>query len=237
VSLWFVTPAYRRFNLSAVCFDQRAGVIEALRQAGVEAHQVVIGDDANLDIARRFGFATVERDNQWLDTKFNDGMQYAGEHGAEWIVPIGSDSWIDPAYFLPLPDPSETRTSPIYCAVEQERMAELWVGRGSGAGPYMFHRSLLEPSGFRPAGDGQRNRGIDGATITGIGVPINWRQQNLHQFQYIGFRGTPHITPYAKLLRWVINERGKSTWPQIAARYGQDLVERVREALAADAIS
>jgi len=226
--------------LTAVCLEQRRRVIETLARHGVEAQCVVVADDRNLDTARALGFATVRRENDWLDTKFNDGMEYAGRQGAEWIVPIGSDSWIDPAYFLSLPAIG-TRTSPLYCAVEPGRMVEISVGRPAGAGPYVFHRSLLEPSGFRPAGDGQRQRGIDGATITGIeastGRPIDWQSYNLHGLQYVGFRGTPHITAYEKLKRrWGVRER-RNPWPFLNRHYGVDIVIAARLALQKDAAS
>jgi hypothetical protein len=215
--------------LSEVCFAQRRHVIDTLAEHGIEAHCVVIADDANLDLAREQGFATVERDNEWLGRKFNDGMEYAGKHGAEWIVPIGSDSWIDPIYFLPLPNPWETRTSAMYCAVEADRLAELCVGR-SGAGPYMFHRSLLVRSGFRPAQD-ELHAGIDGSTIRGIGRPIRWRQRDMHPLQYVGFRGTPLITPYDRLMsKWGVREHD-DPWAILAKHYPADLVQRARSVM------
>ena len=153
-------------------------------------------------MARKRGFHVVERDNKWLGRKFNDGMEYAGKHGAEWIVPIGSDSWIDPRYILPLPDPSETRTSPLYAVVTSAKIAELRVKDGRGAGPYMFHRSLLEPLGFRPAKD-ELPRGIDTSTLRGIrsmGLTVNWSERNVHSLQYVGFRCKPYLSSYGYLL-------------------------------------
>lgn len=228
MSVWFVTPAFQRVELTAICLEQRRRVIESLAGAGVEAHQVVVADDENLDVARELGFATVERDNEWLGRKFNDGIEYAGKHGAEWIVPIGSDSWIDPAYFLPLPSSRETRTSAMYCAVEAERLAELRVGR-NGAGPYMFHRSLLVHSRFRPADDFV-HRNIDRSTIAGIGRPIRWASRDLHPFQYIGFRGQPLLTTYERLIsKWGVREH--EPWDILARHYDADLVDRARAAL------
>jgi len=233
--VWLVTPAWQRFDLSAVCFEQHRRVIDTLARHGIEAHQVVVADDANLDIARGLGFDVVERDNEWLGRKFNDGMEYAGLHGADWIVPIGSDSWIDPAYFLPLPRPSLTRTSPNYCVVEADRMAELRVGR-NGAGPYVFHRSLLAPKGFRPAED-ELAKGIDGSTIRGITRPIVWRPLTLHPFQYVGFRGTPHITRYERLMdKWGVAEHA-DPWDILATRYDADLVERSRLVMSGQAVA
>lgn len=229
-SLWFVTPAWKRYDLSAVCFEQRRRVIAALELEGIEAHCVVVADDANLDIARSMGFETRERDNAWLGRKFNDGMEYAGQHGADIIVPIGSDSWIHPSYFLPLARPGETLTSRMYCVVTDERLAELKVDTRGGAGPYALNRAQLAPSGFRPADD-EISKGVDGSTLRGIGAVINWRFRDSTPLQYVGFRGTPHITRYERLLeKWGTAER-TDPWDALATLYDADLVEAARSAL------
>jgi hypothetical protein len=171
---------------------------------------------------------TVERNNEWLGRKFNDGMEYAGKHGAEWIVPIGSDSWIDPEYFLPLPGHRYTRTSAMYSVVEQDRMAELKVGR-HGAGPYMFHRNVF-PHGFRPAADELR-KNIDSSTIKGMARTLRWEPKDIYPLQYVGFRGTPHITKYDNLMmKWGTAERD-DPWDRLAHHYPPELVERARLAL------
>lgn len=225
--IFFVTPAWGRYELTAVCLEQRKLVIDHLATEGLEAHCVVIADDENLDTARAIGFDTVEQNNDGLGRRFNDGMQYAGEHGAEWIVPIGSDSWIDPAYFLPLPH--NTRTSGMYAAVAADRMALLDVG-GNGAGPYMFHRSLLEGCGFRPAED-HLKRNIDSSTIRGIGRPITWERRDLHSMQYIGFRGVPHITRYEDLKNiWGVSEV-HDPLTALSEHYPADLVSRAMATL------
>lgn len=226
--IYFVTPAYQRFELTAVCLEQRQRVIDRLAGAGIEARCVVVADDENLDTARALGFDTVERDNEWLGRKFNDGIEYAATHGAEWIVPIGSDSWIAASYFTPEPDPSLTVTSALYTVVESERMAYLHVGN-RGAGPYMFHRSLLDPN-FRPARD-DISRYVDSSTVAGITKPIEWHHRDLHPLQYIGFRGQPHLTPYKRLKEaWGVSE-STDPWDQLAKHYPLDLVERARLAL------
>jgi hypothetical protein len=125
--IYFVTPAWQRYELSEVCFEQRKRVIDRLNGYGIEAHCVVVADDANIDIALSAGFEIVEQDNEWLGRRFNDGIEYAARQGAEWIVPIGSDSWIDLAYFLPLPDTKWTRTSKMYAAVTSGRIGYLNV--------------------------------------------------------------------------------------------------------------
>lgn len=227
-SLWFVTPAWQRYELTAACLAERAWVIEKLRGMNIEGHCVVVADDENLDIARDLSFDVVERNNDWLGRKFNDGMEYAGTHGADFIVPIGSDSWIHPDYFRDLRE-GVTRTAAEYAAVEPLRMVTLQVG-GYGAGPYVFERSLLEPSGFRPAEDHLR-KSIDRSTMRGIGQPIRWRKHSVHALQYIGFRQEPLITSYEVLKRMWGRQEYAPPWPKLAELYPTDLVEMARKAL------
>ena len=229
MSIWFVTPAWGRFELSAVCFEQRAQVIAELAARGIEAQCVVVADDENLELARAHGFATVERDNEWLGRRFNDGMQYAGEHDASWVVPIGSDSWIDIEYLLPLPSIRSARTSRFYAVVKPDRIAQLVVERG-GAGPYMLPAAALARAHFRPAKD-ELHRGIDGSTLAGLGR-LRWQYRDLHPLQYIGFRGNPHLTSYDRLWQyWGEREEG-DPWTLLAERYDRVLVAAAQKALA-----
>lgn len=224
--LWFITPCFKRYDLTAICLEQRQRVIADLAGSGIEAQCVVVADDANLDTARSLGFAIVERDNLWLGRRFNDGIEYAAQHGAEYIVPIGSDSWVDPAYLAGRLNPAVTRTSDFYTVVEGNRLCQASVRDGKGAGPYVFHRSLLEPH-FRPARDYIR-RGVDGSTIRGLRTEPTWRYRNLHPLQYVGFRSQPQITPYERIRdRWGVAEF-EDPWPMLAEHYPADLVERVR---------
>lgn len=227
--IFFVTPAWQRFDLTAVCLEHRQRVIDEMAQHGIEARCVVIADDENLDIARGLGFDMVEQNNDWLGRKFNDGIEYAAKHGAEWIVPIGSDSWIDPAYFLPLPDPSLTRTSGNYAAVELHRMAVLSVENPKNpAGPHMIHRDRL-PSNYRPAVD-TISRYIDSSTLHGL-HGVAWEHNDIHPLQYIGFRQEPLITPYQRLWNaWGVRE-STDPWTELAAHYPADLVEKARACL------
>lgn len=231
--LYFVTPAYQRFELSAVCFDQRRHVIETLAERGIDARCVVVADDENLDLARDRGFDTVEHPNVVSD-KFNAGMAYAGAQGAEWIVPIGSDSWIDPAYFLGLHS-GAVRTSQLYCHVTADRLGEARVRRRAGAGPYVLGRRHLEPSGFRPAKSGLMSH-VDSSTIAGLANPV-FGNFHRHPFQYIGFRVAPYITSYESLMRaWGVREHA-DPWAILASHYPADLVARVRGVIDPQAVA
>jgi hypothetical protein len=224
--IYFVTPAYRRYELSEVCFEQRKRVIDHLNSQGIEAHCVVIADDENIDIALSAGFEIVEQNNEWLGRRFNDGIEYAARNGATWIVPIGSDSWIDPAYLLPLP--AQSRTSGNYAVVTGDRMGVLEVGERNPAGPHMIHRSTL-PESLRPARD-ELNRYVDSSTLAGL-QGVEWESRKVHPLQYIGFRGQPHLTPYDRLWRaWGVRE-STDPWTELAAVYPTDLVDRARRCL------
>lgn len=228
-SLWMVTPAWKRLALSAVVFEQHRRVLALLSAHGIDGYSVVIADDENLDLARSCGFETVERNNEWLGRRFNDGIEYAAKHGADYIVPIGSDSFIDPAFFLDLPARPYIRTSGLYCAVEPERLAELDVRTRSGAGPYVIPRASLKRSRFRPAQDKLKRR-IDSSTVRALGT-VRWRFRDLHPFQYVGFRLPPLLTPYQTLqARWGVREHPEP-WRILARHYPVDLVAAARNAI------
>lgn len=228
--LWFVTPAWRRFALSAVCFEQRRRTIAELAESGIEAHCVVIADDENLELARAAGFDVVERDNEYLGRKFNDGYQYAAEHGADWIVPVGSDSWVQARYFDPLPDNGAIRTSHYLLTVARDRMAHLEIKPNHGGGPYVMRRALFESSGYRPAKD-FICRGTDRSMIDGLGVPVTWETRDVSRFQHVSFRGEPHVTDYQRLwFHWGVQEE-YDPWDQLAAHYDPQLVAAAKAAL------
>ena len=233
MQLWFVTPAFRRFALAEVCFDQWKQTSAALAGDGVELRVVVISDDENLDLARAAGFDTVEQNNDWLGRRFNDGYEYACRNGADWVTGVGSDSWIDPAYLLPLPEAPVARRSRHLAVVTSTRLAELWV-TSIGATPYLWHRSLFEPAGFRPLEDAIR-RGCDTSTIVGIelarGERITWEERNLHPYQHVSFRAKPHLTRYSRLWAAFGQRERYDQWDVLAEHYPADLVARARVAI------
>ena len=109
-SLWFVVPAHGRVELARICLRQLRRTCDALALEGVEATAVVVADDENLNTARALGFGTVERNNAFTSRKFNDGIQFAldpewNPRPADYVVPCGSDDWVDHRLFLHLPRP------------------------------------------------------------------------------------------------------------------------------------
>ena len=232
MSLYFITPAWQRYELSEVCFEQRKRVIDTLGERGIEAHCVVIADDENVDIALSKGFEVVKQNNDGLGRKVNDGYDAAASQGAEWMIFIGSDSWIDPAFIAPLPTdpPNLVRSSPAYCAVTPDRLALLRVTHPTNpAGPHIFHRDLLARAKYRPVAD-ELMRNIDSRTNAAL-APFKFSVRDVHPFQYIGFRAPPMITSYGALWnRWGIAEYD-DPWSLLAEHYDADLVEAARRVL------
>jgi hypothetical protein len=114
----------------------------------------------------------------------------------------------------------------MYAPVQLDRLAELKVGQ-VGAGPHMFHRSLMAPVGFRPLPE-TLNKNCDHNTIRGFKRPIRLEWRDVHPLQYIGFRYRPLITGYDGMWRkWGVVER-TDPWERLAAVYPPDLVERAR---------
>jgi hypothetical protein len=231
--LYFVTPAWLRYELSDACAAERRWVMDMLNaESDLEVHSVVVADDENLDIAREYGFEIVEQNNDYLGRKFNDGIEYAATHGADWIVPIGSDSWIDPMYFMEPLDPAKIRTSELYTAVAVDKLAQCRVRDGKGAGPYVIHRDLLGPVNFRPCGE-TLHRSIDRSMIRALGgiEAVEWEHKDLHPLQYIGFRGEPTITSYDILMNtWGLLEVTEP-WEWLPHFYPQHLVDKAQHAL------
>jgi len=230
--IYFVTPAWKRAALSRVVFEQWRGVFAFLAEHGVEARCVVVADDENADIADSMGFDVLRKPNYALGRKFNDGIEYAARHGADWIVPIGSDSFIDPAYFLPLPNPTQMRSATLYAIAEPNRLGRCKIRTSKGVGPYMIPRRAL-PRTFRPADD-KLKRGVDGSTMKGLVRRLRRQVVDLHPYQYVGFRRPgeppdpdhPQINRYDKLYRLI----GVGQEPEVVERlseyYPQRLVER-----------
>lgn len=196
--LAFVVPAHGRLELSRICLRQLRRTCDALGENGITANAIVIADDENLDTATELGFATIERDNRFLSRKFNDGIQLACDprytpRPADYVVPCGSDDWIDYRILLRLPRRRRTVVGFQLCAFVNEAGSELALARvryRGGVGIRIYQRGLLEPLGYRPA-DEDRVRGCDTSILLNVskaagGVDVvHW---DSHPLQIVDFK-------------------------------------------------
>ena len=121
----------------------------------------------NLYTAADLGFGTVHRDNDFLARKFNDGIQLACDPNynpepADYVVPFGSDDWIDHRVLLDLPEPDTVLAFQWAAFVSEDgrQLSETRLGYLGGVGIRVYPRQLLEPTGWRPA-DEDRTRNCD----------------------------------------------------------------------------
>jgi hypothetical protein len=209
-TLFFITPVFERYALTAICLKQRLHACEQLEREGINATCVVIGDDANLDAARDLGFPVVEQNNQYLGRKFNDGHEYAAKHGATYVAPVGSDSWMDPTWIIGrLPRTRALLVSKHYAMVHKTGMkrAQLHIPYVS----YVVPVNLLATSKFRPILE-TRLKGCDTNTMASLELdgkgPVRKLISNTsHMLDTVAFQSPTQITDYNRIYgRWGVSE-------------------------------
>jgi hypothetical protein len=251
VRIAFVSAAWRRYDVTRLALAQRAYLCDELAVRGHEATAVIVADDENLDIARSFGFETVEQSNAQLGRKFNDGIEFAcRELDAEHVVLIGSDDWMHVDLFDRLPaDEAEPRWptdeepvvtwAPVPEAITGREIALVDLGRGLlrrcrarghyGAIPWILPRKALEPSGFRPVRD-ELTIGIDGSLVAGLGVQCEWVFADPHDLCRVDFKSDVNLNSYDAITSAIGHgEEESEPWALLAARYPEHLVEMARE--------
>jgi hypothetical protein len=237
-SLWFITPAHGRVDLARICFSQHAWAQRALANHGIDATSCVIADDDNLDAASDLGFVTLERENQPLGRKFNDGYEKAAHSGADFVMPIGSEDWIDPALILAnLPGDDDIAAHHDFASVRADGkvLAELRVDYNGGNGIRIMPTALLRPLDYRPVAD-RRDRSLDGSTqqriaraVRGRGKRLDWSYVDLHPFQTVGFQSSDEqITRWGPLVADHLVTAHADPWPILADCYPSELVDQMR---------
>lgn len=233
-SLWLIIPAFRRYDVSAVSFPQLARCLEELPHLGVTGRAIVIGDDRNLDLAAQHGFDTLRQTNDPLARKWNDGYEYAAEHGADYFVPCGTDDWLDPNYLANLPTrDTQIKASRWATSVREDgrKLLQFRVDYDGGDGIRIIPRKLLERCRFRPAEE-HRKRAIDTSvwrtlqrTTAGFEFVYAEDPLNIVQFQSV----TPQLNQYAALKKRFRNRELDRPFDVLRSRYPADLVALAEE--------
>lgn len=222
MNIWLVSPAFRRPAVTRLALAQRRWLCDTLETRGHEAHSVIVADDENLDVAREYGFDTVEMANTDLGMKFNAGFQYAAGQGADIFVHIGSDDWVHPDVFnilnrIDLSKPPQVdwdeldkakvyRHAPHVVSQRRATIADLTRGRltrcnitGSrGCIPWLIPRCVMEANRFAPIPLGLK-RGMDGALARSLRARPNWIYQRAENDWLVDFKSRVNITSYGDL--------------------------------------
>lgn len=233
-SLLFITPVWKRQELTEIVLKSRRWCCDTLKKHGIDATSVIIGDDDNLDVARSLGFEVVERDNEFLSRKFNDGYEFAYNHGFDYCYPVGSDSILTPEQFINWVGCGEPVSSHYYCMIHSsgaERI-DVQIDVPGGIGPLIIPVSLLR-SIPRPIQQDLK-RGCDNAarqTILTAGHRIVERRT--HQWEHTAFQsGVTQITDYGRIKRVYQAEDVEivaGVFPEIEKLYPADIVAGIRD--------
>jgi hypothetical protein len=199
-SLAFVTPAYGRYDLAAICFEQRRNLINRLP---FEANCIVIANDDNLDIADSFNFHTVYRDNEYLGRRFNDGYQEAAKLGYDIVMPVGSDSWLSHSIFDRMPENScEITTRLSYAVVNATGTLRVEAKIIYPLGiSYMFPTELMSKLDYRPCGE-FLHRGCDMFTqemLLSLGAKRTYISGD--KLEHIGFNSDTQLSSLEGLMK------------------------------------
>ena len=92
-TITIITPAWKRYEISEIVFQNFYNLQKKLKKK-INLKVIIISDDNNLNIAKKFGFITVKTNNEFLGRRFNNGFEKALEVGSDFILPVGSDSLI-----------------------------------------------------------------------------------------------------------------------------------------------
>lgn len=240
-SICFVVPAYRRFELTALCLRALVDTCTKLEARGIAATAVVVADDANLDVAELVGFGSIERANRPLGRKFNDGLEYATRVlGVDYVMPMGSDNWISPDLVeKQIPTYDDEVGAHRLCTVIREdgqRAASLRIAYDGGDGVRTIPSSLIARCGYRPADD-DKNRAIDTSIFNRLRRAygrVRFRYVDVDEFSLIGFQSyDEQLNAYELLVadpRFDAREIAPP-WGELRERFDETLVDDARALL------
>jgi hypothetical protein len=215
-----------------VVFGQRRKACRAIERAGHRATAVIVANDENLDLAAEFGFEAVEHANDFLGAKWNAGYMKAAELGADYMMPVGSDSLVDPELILRWldlePDPDRITFTTNYAVVHRDGYKRVnCIVTAGGGGGMMLPKELLQPRRYRPV-DSNLQKGCDGSTLRNV----NGRLEpcDLHALAVVALQSEQQITSYDALsLRWGQHQvRGGGAIGDLQAVYGRETIDAVK---------
>jgi hypothetical protein len=176
-SLAFIVPVHRRLRLAQICLAQLRRTCDDLAEHEIMATAIIVSDRRSLEVLDpiRLGFATIDRDNAFTSRRFNDGIQFAtdprfNDHPFDYVVPCGSDDWVDYRLFLePLPDRDTIQGFHWMSFVREDgrEICSTYLDYEGGAGIRIIPRELVRELGYRPA-DEDRRRGCDTSIIVNL---------------------------------------------------------------------
>lgn len=228
MDLWFVTPAYQRYHLTSICLAQRKHAIAQLAEHGINAHCVVVADDDNIDIARELDFDVVEVPNDWLGKKFNDGYEYAAKQGADFVFPVGSDSWVDARWVVNHLAVDRIVGSRFYTMMRNDGLERntLFVPFRQGV-HYVVPTALMKKFNYRPVRD-DIMRGCDNSFYSCL-YPVKVVYNEVHALESVAFQSLDNqITSYERIYKRWGTETTNDPFTELFMWYPDHLVHGIQ---------
>lgn len=233
-----ITPAWQRFELTAICLRQKKAMFEELADWGIEGTVVVVADDENLKVAEDLGFVAVDHPNDVLGRKFNAGYEKAAELGYDYAMAVGSDTFLSPATFMPLrkKKPPTFFATTNYSLVHRSgtRRLDLVIDWGVHQCIYM---PLMEKLNYRPVNEAI-SRGCDTSTRNRIvrsllyKSPVTIEFFAQHDMEAVAFQSRRQITSFNAIARSRRRTPVEGTIAEImapmAGLYPPTLIEEVK---------
>lgn len=232
-SVLLVTPAYRRYDLTALMLEQRRATFAEARKLGVECECVVIADDANLDIARGLGFATVEAPNV-LGRKYNDGHEYAVREGFDFSFHVNSDQVFDPRLLGLLADAPRRRLLATHWMTAVSRSGRRAITYQNPVWAMRIYPVEALRNAPRPCAE-DIGRMCDTSTHEGVaaanpGMAMAFVEAG--PLETIQFESRIQLTPWSRHQKLALMDgtwQGAVPWDAIAEIHGQTFVRRVQQ--------
>ena len=237
-SLWFIVPVYGREPLADVCLRQLRRTCDELERNGIEATAVVIGHKKREPLPLELGFGFIERGNEFVSRKFNDGFQLACDpelnpRPADYVVPFGSDDWVDHRILLPLPSHRQVVAFQNVTVVRPDggEITARYIDTEGGPGIRIYPRQVMAEMGYRPA-DEDRNKGCDTSIFVNLrnhgGFSLKYRQ--IDPRQIVDWKSdVPQITPYAKFIGRRVIQKWDDPFASLSDLYPCEALAEMQE--------
>lgn len=240
-SLWFCVPVFGRLELASICLRQLRRTCDSLTENGIEATAVLVGDVSDLAQLPDLGFGYSVRGNSFTglefpSAKYNDGIQVACDpefnpRPADFVVPCGSDDWVDWRIFTDLPEPDSIygfqRLS--FVRPDGKEMVQRLVNVRGGCGIRIYPREIMATLDYRPA-DEDRYRACDTSIITNL-----WHKQHFRVFhretdfrQIVDWKSPDNqLNPYESLTFHKIYEKPQDPFEALRGMYPAEALDEM----------
>lgn len=236
-NFWIIVPAWKRYEISKLVFPELRWLKKRLsKECNIEV--LVVSDDKNIDIASSNGLKYIRSSNDFLGKKFNDGYEYAFNHGADAVIPSGSDSWVHPDAFKNIVKTWYNDNTIWYStkhAMVSEDGSKLGIAKIPTSVDYnkgalwFYPRKLMKMAKFRPCNEKQKSS-CDRSTINGLkksNKVICFKENDIIDLQYLAFKNNKvqiwSYSDYNKKFIIQINE----PWDEICKFYPKRYVNSV----------